>query len=207
MTPARGEVICSRWLRYPGTASTEFVASFISYFQSIGHDVLYVDCASYGPVLQQFRSELLRYCKNTKEVVKLILFALVCQGYTSDSLQDKLVTEFILKTLANNPNVSDGEYLGRLRMCLYSSLDAKLPRNVVVLLHNTHSLSSSDLELLRTQFQVVMDDKRKDDVAQTRAFVTGNTSYDAGVALKGAMPVDEGTEYQGRYFLSVDKLT
>ena len=42
-----------------------------------------------------------------------------------------------------------------------------------------------------------MDEKRKDGVAQTRAFVTGKIDYDVGEALKGAMPVDEGTEYQG----------
>ena len=200
MTPARGEVICSRWLRYPGTASKEFVASFTVYFQSINHDVLYLDCASYEAVLQPFKYKLLRYCQKTKEMIKLLLFALICQGYGSASLQDECVEKFVLKTLANDPNVSDEEYLSRLRKCLYASLDIKLPRNVVVLLHNTHTLSSSDLELLRNQFQDVMDDKRKDGVAQTRAFVTGNAGYDAGVALKGAMPVDEYTEYQGQYF-------
>ena len=197
MTPARGTVICSRWLRYPGTASREFAASFIAYFQAINHDVLYLDCALYETLFRPLKSKLLQHCHKTKEVIKLLFLALICQGYGSAELQDESVINFILRTLVNNSNASDEEYLGRLRKCLYSSLDINLPRNVVVLLHNVDKLSSSDVELLRNQFQDVMDDKRKDGVAQTRAFVTGNTSYDVGVALKGAMPVDESTEYQG----------
>ena len=160
MAPARGEVICFRWLRYPGAVSSEFVASFIVHFQSINYDVIYLDCATPGAFLKLFESVLLKMSRKSNAVVKMLLFALICQGYGSAAMLDDRVTTSALGFLLNSPDTRDEDYLGRLRDSLYASLDARLPRNVVVLLHNIGELSSFDLKLLRNQFQDVLWTKR-----------------------------------------------
>ena len=200
MTPARGEVICSRWLWYSESASHRFVQSFEAHFRSVGSEVLHVDfhqaaflVANYGGLLAKFSGE----CPLT---VAVMMWTLISQTFGETTLGNSKAATRAMDVLdivlakGKDSEIPRGNMMVDL---LRSALNFKPQREVVILLHRMDRLESNDLVDLRNFVQDVMDSQRLPNVAQTRAFFTGTRSYDAEVALKGIVRVYEKTEYDG----------
>ena len=200
MTPPRGEVVCSRWLWYSEPASREFVQSFTAHFQTMGREVLHVDCSQASSLVRDYGGLLAKLFRKCSLTVDVIMWALISQAFGRASLQNSETSERILKVLDSGfskGHDDDGSQENMMVSFLRNSLNFKPQREVVLLLHRVDCLEEQDLVRLRNMVQDVMDSLRLPNVAQTRAILTGARGYHAEAALKGIVRVHKNTEYDG----------
>ena len=205
MSPARGEVLCSRWLWYPGSASEEFVNSFTAYFQSLGSRVLFFDCSQLS-AFSAYEALASKYSKGISTAIAVIMWTLISQAFGPAALKTEIVALRIAERVGSQGTKRNSEGDAPIRLLselLRSSLNFDSDQDFVLLLHHTDKLDINDLETLRNATQDVMDSQRLPDVAQTRAFLTCKRNYETEVALKGIVAVDEATEYHGERLLGL----
>ncbi len=205
MSPPRGEVLCSRWLRSADMdgSSGVFPESFASYFQSRHIQTLFFDCYRYEEDFSPFESLILKYSMGIPPAIAIILWTLVGQAFGFEALKSEEVAARIYERVkshqVNDHSADHDASTNFICEMLRSSLNFNPNRQFVILLHRMDALQPRDVALLRNAIQDVMDSQRVPEAAQTRAFITCKVdSYDVDEALKGIVQVDRSTEYQGR---------
>ena len=205
MSIARGEVVCSRWLWYPGVASNDFVTSFGRYFQGPRHEVLYFDFSTCLEYPIETSRVLAKYLRHIPIDILVVLLSLAAQAFGVKALKDdeeranilKQMTEWSIRA-SSDDNMAEAA-LKSLRKLLRIALNFRSRRSIVGLLHNAGSIGAESLEMVRNLVQDVMDTQRTPEDTQVRAFFTCRPDYEIDVALKGIAKVDESSEYQGKH--------